>query len=289
MVYVSPILFSETALLATHQMNELQEQAKKAILQESFFRWESAVLISLTLLLSVLSVVLSKYIPGSPAMWLFGGLLAEAALVFSSLKDPEFGQQVVADLLAQEFRPDHLKDKKLQSQIKIALDYRSRIDAGIREQNDSMLKDELTNMASQIDEWLENIYGLAKWIDRHQQENKIMSRDRRRAVKRIKELGEQLVLETDTAVKFQLKRNLTAKQQQIDTIDRRDNNLERARLQLENSLTHLGTIYSQTMLVGARDIDNGRSRRLRQSINDEVVELNDILLSMDEVYAEELG
>ena len=59
-------------------------------------------------------------------------------------------------------------------------------------------------------------------------------------------------------------------------------------LQLENSLTHLGTIYSQTMLVDVKDIDNGRSRRLRQSITDEVVELNDILLSMDEVYADEM-
>ncbi len=145
------------AHLLTHNMNELQEQAKKAILQESFLRWESAVLISLTLILAVLSVIWSEYIPGSPAMWLLGGLLAEAGLVFSSLKDPEFGQQVVADLLAQEFRPDRLKDKKLQSQIKLALDYRGRIDASIREQDDSMLKDELTNTASKIDEWLENM------------------------------------------------------------------------------------------------------------------------------------
>jgi len=34
--------------------------------------------------------------------------------------------------------------------------------------------------------------------------------------------------------------------------------------------------------------NNGRLRRLRQSITDEVVELNNILLSMDEVYAEEM-
>ncbi len=269
-------------------MNELQEQAQKAILQESILRWESAVVISMTLILAVMSAVLGNIIPGSPAMWLLGGALAEFALVFSSLKDPEFGQKVVADLLAREFRPDRLKDRKLQAQIRRALDYRSRIDANIREQSDSMLKDELINTASQIDEWLENIYGLATWIDRQQQENKIMSRDQRRAVKRIVELDEQLALETDASIKAQLERNLTAKRQQIEMIDRRDNNLERARLQLENSLTHLGTIYSQTMLVDAKDIDNGRSRRLRQSITDEVVELNDILLSMDEVYAEEI-
>ena len=269
-------------------MNDLQERAKKAILQESFLRWESAVVISMTMILAVMSVVLDGIIPGSPALWLLGGLLAESALVFSSLKDPEFGQKVVADLLAHEFRPDHLKDKKLQAQIKLALDYRSRIDTSIRKQDDSMLKDELTHTASQIDEWLENIYGLAQRIDRYEKEKRIMSRDRRRAIKRIKELDEQLILETDTAVKAQMKINLTAKQQQVNTIDQLNKTIERARLQLENSLTHLGTIYSQTMLVDVKDIDNGRSRRLRQSITDEVVELNDILLSMDEVYAEEM-
>jgi hypothetical protein len=61
--------------------------------------------------------------------------------------------------------------------------------------------------------------------------------------------------------------------------------IRRAELQLENTLTHLGTIYSQTMLVDAKDIDSGRARRLRQEIVDEVTEINDVLLAMDEVYA----
>ncbi len=269
-------------------MNELQEQAQKAILQESFFRWESAVLISLTLLLAVMSGMVGEYIPGSPILWLIAGLLAETGLVYSSLKDPEFGRQVVAKLLANQFKPGDLHDNKLKSQIKTALDYRSRIDANIRDQDDSMLKDELSDTAVKIDEWLQNIYGLAQRIDRYQQQKRIMSRDKQRATKRIHEIDEQLALETNEAVKAQLRRNLAAKQRQLETIDQLDSTIERARLQLENSLTHLGTIYSQTMLVDVKDIDNGRSRRLRQSINDEVVELNDILLSMDEVYADEL-
>ena len=115
----------------------------------------------------------------------------------------------------------------------------------------------------------------------------IVIRDRQQAITRVRELDEQLALETDAAVKSQIEITLAAKQQQIDTIDQLDNTIERARLQLENSLTHLGTIYSQTMLVDVKDIDNGRSRRLRQSITDEVSELNDVLLSMDEVYAED--
>jgi hypothetical protein len=61
--------------------------------------------------------------------------------------------------------------------------------------------------------------------------------------------------------------------------------MERAELQLETTLSSLGTIYSQTMLVGAKDIDSGRAKRLRQEISEEVQELDNILVAMDEVYA----
>jgi hypothetical protein len=49
--------------------------------------------------------------------------------------------------------------------------------------------------------------------------------------------------------------------------------MERARLRLENTLTAMSTIYTQTMLVGAKDIDSGRARRLRDEIAEEVNEL----------------
>jgi hypothetical protein len=39
------------------------------------------------------------------------------------------------------------------------------------------------------------------------------------------------------------------------------------------------------MLVGAKDIDSGRAKRLRQEISEEVQELDNILVAMDEVYA----
>jgi hypothetical protein len=46
----------------------------------------------------------------------------------------------------------------------------------------------------------------------------------------------------------------------------------------------MGTIYSQLMLVGTKDVDSSRVRRLREDMADEVHELQDVLESMDEVY-----
>lgn len=263
----------------------LEKRAQKAIIQEAFLRWESAVLISLTVLLTIFGPTIVDFIPWWG--WLAGGTAAEVGLVMSSIFDPEFGRKVVESLLRREFHPERLLDKRLQQQINEALDYRSRIEKAIRERDNSMLKDELAQTASQIDEWLENMYDLARRIDRHQQEKQILERDRTRTQSRISQLNQRLQGEDNPAVRQQIKATLDSMQRQLQTLNTLDDNIQRARLQLENSLVHLGTIYSQTMLVDVKDIDSGRARRLRQEIAEEVTELGDLLVAMDEVYSSE--
>lgn len=263
----------------------LEKRVQKAILQESFLRWESAVVIAFSLLLAVFGPNFIEFIPSW--VWLLGGLGAEGLLVYSSLTDPEFGRKVVASLLHHEFEPEKLGDKRLQQQVNQALDYRSRINQAIRGQQDSILKDELSQTANHIDEWLENIYDLAKRIDRYRQDRSILTRDYERATSRTAELNKELQQESNTAVKEQIQKTLDGIQQQLLTLETLDNTIQRAELQLENSLTHLGTIYSQTMLVDAKDIDSGRAKRLRHEIEEEVTEINDVLLAMDEVQSVE--
>jgi seryl-tRNA synthetase len=148
-----------------------------------------------------------------------------------------------------------------------------------------VLKDNLSETASQIDEWLESIYSLAQRLDRYQQEKDILERDKKRATARIAELTKKLQREQDEAVGRQIQTTMDNLQRQHNTILQLENTMERAQLQLETTLSSLGTIYSQTMLVGAKDIDSGRAKRLRQEISEEVQELDNILVAMDEVYA----
>ncbi len=274
--------------MAEKAQESLEKRAQKAMLQHAFFRWESAVVIALTLLLTTFgSVEIApnwiQFLPGWA--WLIGGAAAEAALVWSSYSDPETGRKVVAEMLQDEFQPDQLRDKKLQAQVQEALDYRSRITAAIRERRDNVLKDNMSETAGQIDEWLESIYNLARRLDRYQNDKDILERDMSRADSRIKQLETRLNKEDDAQVRAQIEVTLEGLKRQVRTIDTLENTMERAQLHLETTLASLGTIYSQTMLVGAKDIDSGRAKRLRQEIDDEVHELDNILLAMDEVYA----
>ena len=60
--------------------------------------------------------------------------------------------------------------------------------------------------------------------------------------------------------------------------------MDRAELQLENTLTALGTVYSQALLLDARDMDSTKTQRLRDNISEQVASLNDLQSSLDEVY-----
>jgi hypothetical protein len=265
----------------------LEQKVRQSILQEAIFRWENAAIISLSLLLATFtsSVPYINIIPWWA--WLLGGAAAAAGLTYSSMTDPEFGRKVAATLLRNEFEPGRLKSRDLQQKMDQALDYRTRIEQAILEQRGTTIEMELTRTANQIDEWLEHIYNLARRIDRYRNEQGVFGRDLNNSRSRLAELRQNLTQTNDPQIKQQIEATISALEKQINTLESLDTTIKRAELQLENTLTHLGTIYSQTMLVDAKDIDSGRARRLRQEIVDEVTEINDVLLAMDEVYAAE--
>ena len=132
---------------------------------------------------------------------------------------------------------------------------------------------------------MENIYNLAQRLDRHDQERELLHRDYKHASQRIKELDKKLGREKDEAVANQIELTLGSLRRQVETIESLENTMKRAELQMDNTLSALGTIYSQAMLVDAKDIDRGRAQRLQQEIAEEVTDLSDILSAMDEVYA----
>lgn len=271
--------------MTSEKRKSLEERARRAILQYAFFRPESAFLLAITILLSFFA---PQYVGAIPWWaWFAGGLAGEAALVYSSLTDAEAHRRVVANMLRDEFHPERLRDSWLQQQVRDAFDYRSRIAAAIRERRDTVLKDHLADTASQLDEWLEEVYSLAQRLDRYQSERDLHLRNRDQAQARLRELQKQLDRELAPAVRQDIEHNIESLNRQLNAIEQLENAMHRARLRLENTLTAMGTIYTQTMLVGARDIDSGRARRLRQEITEEVSELSDVLSAMDEVYAAE--
>jgi hypothetical protein len=260
---------------------DLERRAWRAMLAQAFFRWESAATIALVILLAFF---LPKPFPGWQWwFWLVGGALAEAAIVYTSFTDPEFGRRVVADMLHEEFDPNTVQSVQYRGYLEKALEYRERIEAVVAQRRRGSLQEHVQDTARQTNDWIRSIFEIARRLDHYSQDD-LIHQDAEAVPIRIKNLRKQLDQTVDPEVRSQLEETLRAKEIQLSNLQQLKNNMDRAELQLEHTLTAMGTIYSQLLLVGAKDVDSGRVKRLREEVADEVQGLQDVLDSMDEVY-----
>jgi hypothetical protein len=262
---------------------ELEQKATRAILIRSVYRWESAVVIALTMILALLPQITSA-LPSWITWLAIGlGLLGEIGLVWSSLKDPEFRAKAVAEMFREKFDAREIEDKKLRAQVQQALEYRDRIDEAINESREGILRQHLKDVSRGITDWMESVFRLAKRLDTYERDEMIR-RDRQAVDPAIDKLKRRLATEDDGTVKRQISQAIAQRQIQRDNLRKLENVMERAEFQLESTLTAMGTVYSQIMILSSRDVASGRAQRLQQDIADQVQALQDVVQTMDEVY-----
>lgn len=260
---------------------DMERRAWRAMLSTAFFRWESAATIALVILLAFF---LPQPFPGWRWwFWLIGGALAEVAILYTSLTDPEFGRQVVANMLREEYDLSTLRDEKYRAYLEKALEYRESIEEVVAQRRRGVLQEHVRETARQIEDWIGSIFEIARRLDQYDQDG-LIRQDVQTVPQDIDRLEKKLARTNDPSVQAQLEDTLRAKKMQWANLEQLQNNMNRAELQVEHTLTSMGTIYSQMLLVGAKDVDSGRVKRLREEVAGEVQELQDVLDSMDEVY-----
>ncbi len=164
-----------------------------------------------------------------------------------------------------------------------ALEYRQRIEEHVRSLDTGLLRDHLLDTTGGVADWVASVFGLAKRVDRYNGDQ-VLLRDRRDLPREIVELRARLQREDNDAVRQELQQAIAGKEGQLVNLQKLQNMMEKAEYQLETTLTALGTVYSQILLVSAKDIDSGRAQRLREDISDQVASLQSLQTTLDEVY-----
>ncbi len=260
---------------------ELQTKAQSVVLQYAIFRWESAIVVAVTI---VLTFLLRKPFPWWPAFgWPLLGIVGVVALVYSSLIDAETNARVLLNQFQEQFDSRAIKDKNLRQQVDNGLEYQRRIEMQVRKQRPGLIRDKLEETANQITNWLSNIYQLAVRLDAYRADD-LLTRERAAVPKEIEQLNAQLRQENNPAVKQQLQAVLTSKGKHWQSLRELDTRMQQAALQMDQSLTALATIYSQVQLVDAQGVESGRAERLQADIREQVDRLNDLVSSINEVY-----
>jgi hypothetical protein len=261
--------------------SELQQRAQGALIQYALFRWESAVIIALTLVLTFLLRRPFWWWP--PFGWPLLGLIGLALIVYSSLTDAETNARVLVDLFQEQFDSSRIKDRALRQQVESGLEYQRRIEMQIRRQRPGLIRDRLEATANQITDWLSNIYQLALRLDAYRSDD-LLDRERTALPKEIERLNAQRKAERNPAVQTQIDGVIESKGKHWQTLRQLDARMTQAALQLEQSLTALATMYSQVQLIDAQSVDSGRAERLQADIREQVARLNDLVASINEVY-----
>jgi len=266
----------------------LRRRFWRGMWEHAVFRWESAVVVGLTFLGASASTVLAAggAIPGwSWLACLLLGLGGEAALIYASLHDPDSHRQVVSRLLRDRFRPEQLEDAELRRKVLTSLDYRARIEALMRAGGLADARPGGSDLELQFDGWISNVCKLAKRLDDFKKEMAYSDDHALDSGRRVAHLRTRLQQEKDPKTRQEIENTILWHEKFMGNVDEIEKAVERAGLKLEQSISQLGTIYSQTLLMDARGMESSRAQELRTEITAEVRQLDETVAAMERVYA----
>ena len=162
------------------------------------------------------------------------------------------------------------------------MEYKTNIDAFVLKQAGAM-KESLSQTSQEINDWIGQIYQLAKGIDMFEA-NEIINRDRRTVPTDLENLKRRLKIETDPEVQHELQDAIETRERLVASLRTIENNAKRTEIKMDNTVAQLSTVFAQMQLLNSRELDSGRAQRLRDEIRDEIASLNDMVSAMGDVY-----
>ena len=266
-------------------MGDLKQRAFWAIVQKAILSPASALVIAAAILLVGLGVRV-PLVDAPPTAWLVALAPLWVLVVGAGLVNREANAQAASQVFREQFNLGAIADSHLRLMVGQAIAYRERIDGAMSKTPDSTLRLRLKDVADQVQDWIGRIYALARRLDAYRTDT-FLANDRKTAEQSIRQLQERLAREDDPAIQAEIRDTIGRRQTQVQSLDKLADTMNRAELQIENTLTALGTVYSQMLLIDARDVNSAKTQRLRDSIVDQVNSLQDVLSSIEEVYSDQ--
>lgn len=265
------------------ERNEARRKVFGTLLMNAVLRWESFVTLLITMILFIgvgqfelLGLTLPAFV------WLILGGAAEGALVLSMLTDPEEAQEALAKEFENKYDLSYVRNSVSRERLRTAMEYRRNMLKLLKRHSGGM-RVELRDTLNQVNNWIAAMYDLAVHIDSFEG-NELVERDIRMVPQQIEKVKIRIERETDDRVREDLERQLHLLQQQRANLEQTKNSIKRAEIQLETTLSSLGTVYAQMSLLGTRgSVDGSKQQRMRLEIQDEVMSLQDTIEAMEEV------
>lgn len=165
-----------------------------------------------------------------------------------------------------------------------AASYRRRIQSLIKTRRPGPIAERMTGVLQKLKSWEERVGQLADRLTLYERDE-LIQRDIRETPGHIERLRRQLALEAEPEMQRQIRRTLAAYQEQLRQLELLGKMMKRTRLNLDDTLAAMGTVYSQLQVLNAMDIDGPTAARIAGEVDREVERLNDLLAAVSDVYA----
>lgn len=169
-----------------------------------------------------------------------------------------------------------------------AVSYRRRIQSLIKSRRPGPLAERLARVSESLKSWEERVGQLADRLTLFENDD-LIRRDIKEVPARIARLERLVELEVDPEIRSQMAKTLAAYREQQRQLDRLTRVMRRTRLNLDDTLAAMGTIYSQVQVLNAMDVDGATAARIAGEIDSEVNRLNDLLSALSEVNQASVG
>jgi len=174
-----------------------------------------------------------------------------------------------------------ISDERTRAYLEQALDYKRKIEQAASNTSNSTSRSNLEQLLAQVDVLVDAIEALVERISSLRRDE-VIRRDFQNVPRAIKDLENRLATETDPALRAQLERTLRNRRVQLESLEALQSMIKRAEIQIESTLSQLGTIYSQ-LLTGQSTSQVADYSRLTTDVDEEVRLLQDNLEALREV------
>lgn len=183
----------------------------------------------------------------------------------------------------QQPRPgtEQVTTPTIRAHLERARAYRAQIEQIIRASKDEVARGRLQQLDAQMADWVKAIEDLVRRIENFER-NTLIHQDMATVPGAIEGLETRLAQETDPTIRSQLERTLTSRKNQLAALEKLQRTINQAEIQIESTMSSLGTIYSQ-LLTGQSTDHVADYSRLSADVDEEVRSLQDQLEALEEV------
>ncbi len=261
---------------------------KKAILVNTLGSWQVLALVVFTGLLATLFLALQQLNQLVAViitlLALVAGAITAVLWVWMRLNSKRQQDRAITQIISQQtpFSLNAINAKQTKIKLVQALQYWSYIDSIVETVPYGPLRDQAALTQQDATRWLQEVYQLALKTDSLQ-----LSLARHPELKTgciaLEKQQQRLNQETNPQTRAQIQQAIAYQLQRLKLAQMLQKNVEQAHQQLDSTLTAMGTVHSQLLLI-ANNQQTKQTCNLQKEISEEVLRLQDITEAMNEVY-----